>query len=89
MNPIFNEVELKKERWEQDRREKLRKTGLKEHEIQTELEKIDKEKGVEKDKKEVIICRTAIDVQKRKLDRLMKDPVSESWSNKQKEFIYT
>lgn len=66
MNIIRNEVQLKKEQREREQLEKLRKEGK-------VLEKLEKEKDKTK---EVTICRTTTDIQKRKLDKLMSDPVS-------------
>ncbi|XP_057310340.1 PRKR-interacting protein 1 homolog isoform X1 [Hydractinia symbiolongicarpus] len=69
MNIIRNEVQLKKEQREREHLKKLRKEGK----VLEQLEK-------EKDKtKEVTICRTTTDIQKRKLDKLMSDPMKEAY----------
>ena len=62
MDVIVNEVQLKKEQREKERVEKLKKEG----------KNVVEEK---EEKKEVVICRTNTDIQKRKLDKLMSDPV--------------
>lgn len=69
MDEISNEVEIKKEARKQEQIDKLKKQGKTMEEINALLPK-------EKKKEDVVLCKTATDVQKRKLDRLMKDVVS-------------
>lgn len=69
MDEISNEVEIKKEARKQEQIDKLKKQGKAMEEINALLPK-------EKKKEDVVLCKTATDVQKRKLDRLMKDVVS-------------
>ena len=76
MEVIVNEVQLKKEAREQERIEKLKKEGKSEPVSEATLDA----------KKEVIICRTNTDIQKRKLDKLMSDPVSKFNDEKMKHF---
>ena len=70
MDAILNEVELKKEQRIQEKIEKLKKEGKKPDEIKVELEKNKNKKA-----KEVVVCNTATDIQKRKIEKLMNDPV--------------
>ena len=74
MDEISNEVEIKKEARKQDQIDKLKKQGKTVEEINALLPK-------EKKKEDVVLCKTATDVQKRKLDRLMKDVVSNKESD--------
>ena len=69
MDEISNEVEIKKEARKQEQIDKLKKQGKAMEEINALLPK-------EKKKEDVVLCKTETDVQKRKLDRLMKDVVS-------------
>lgn len=69
MDEISNEVEIKKEARKQEQIDKLKKQGKTMEEINALLPK-------EKKNEDVVLCKTATDVQKRKLDRLMKDVVS-------------
>lgn len=71
MSGILNEVELKKQRREEQKIDQLKKSGKSKEEIEKELE-ASKKKSEEK--KEVVLCKTVYDEQKRKLDRLMKNP---------------
>ena len=73
MSDIRNEVELKKQRREEQKIEQLKKSGKSKEDIEKELEASKNKKDGEK--KEVILCKTVYDDQKRKLDRLMKNPV--------------
>jgi len=72
MSEIRNEVELKKQRREEQKLEQLKKAGKTKEEIEKELSEGKKK---EEEKKEVVICHTVYDDQKRKLDRLMSNPV--------------
>jgi len=82
MNPeIRNEVELKKQQREEQRIDKLKKAGKSKEEIEEALSKY---KGKEKEKKEVIVCHTVQDEQKRKLDRLMSNPNKEVYIPQQR-----
>lgn len=69
MDEISNEVEIKTEARKQEQIDKLKKQGKTMEEINALIPK-------EKKKEDVVLCKTATDVQKRKLDRLMKDVVS-------------
>ena len=69
MDEISNELEIKTEARKQEQIDKLKKQGKTMEEINALIPK-------EKKKEDVVLCKTATDVQKRKLDRLMKDVVS-------------
>lgn len=70
MNVIVNEVELKKAAREKEKIDALKKEGKKDEEIKKLLPE-------QKPKKEVTLCKTLVDVQKRKLEKLMSDMTKE------------
>ena len=72
MSQIRNEVEFKKQRREEQKIEQLKKAGKTKDEIEKEL---NEHKSKQPVKKEVVLCKTIVDDQKRKLDRLMSNPV--------------
>ncbi|XP_065651100.1 PRKR-interacting protein 1 homolog isoform X1 [Hydra vulgaris] len=72
---ILNEVELRKEQRIKEKIEMLKKEGKKPEEIKAELEKANKNKKT----KEVVVCNTVTDIQRRKIDKLMSDPTKEPY----------
>ncbi|XP_047145134.1 PRKR-interacting protein 1 homolog isoform X2 [Hydra vulgaris] len=72
---ILNEVELRKEQRIKEKIEMLKKEGKKPEEIKAELEKVNKNKKT----KEVVVCNTVTDIQRRKIDKLMSDPTKEPY----------
>ena len=72
MSEIRNEIELKKQQREERRVEQMKKAGKTKDEIEKEMNERKSKQPVQK---EVVHCKTLVDNQKRKLDRLMSNPV--------------
>ena len=73
MSEIRNEIEFKKQKREERKMDQLKKAGKTKDEIEKEMNEY---RGKQPEKKEVVHCKTLVDNQKRKLDRLMNNPVN-------------
>lgn len=73
MSEIRNEIEFKKQKREERKIDQLKKAGKTKDEIEKEMNEY---RGKQPEKKEVVHCKTLVDNQKRKLDRLMNNPVN-------------